>query len=343
MTRPFSFEKNTNYYYPLIMIILLFGCSHEKESVELRSVDGELIGKEVPISAFIFKPSNIAIMDEMLVIHDRVAKDIFKFFSYPNVKYLFSWGKKGEGPDEIDFVHSTGFLAKDDTFSFVDDNVFKTYKIGYSNELSLVEKIYLMDTQGPLNDVNLLNDSLFIANLFDPLNPKSEYVFLHPNKKKGNTFGEFPDQGFEFDDYFQKTAYYLRRSVVNQDKKRIMVFYMSLNLIKLYNHKGRLLNEIEFNENSPSDKNINWRTFGHSFGTEKYAYVLYINEDVSTTEPESTKLFPVDLIVLNWEGEVVKRYDLNIPITDFVISEKHRKLYGITPFSGDKIFEFDLP
>jgi len=338
---PFSLSK----HYAVISLIFLSGCSHEgREIVKLREIDGEFAGKEISISTFIYNPNNIKIMDNMLVVHDRVEDNIFKFFSFPNVKYLFSWGKIGEGPDEIGYVNSSGFLARGNTFSFVDKNVFKTYKINTSNKVSLSSKVHLTDTQGLLNGVNLPSDSLFIASLVDESNPQSEHVFLHPGMKRGYTFGEFPEEGLEFDSYRQKVVYYHKSSVVNQDRKRIMIFYIRLNLLKIYDFEGRILKEIEFDEYSPPGKNIYWTTFGNSHATKNYVYVLYSKSMRATNFEEFESLpYDRDLLILNWEGEVIKRYHLNIPIIDFAVSEKHKKLYGLTYDGGDKIIEFDLP
>lgn len=343
---PISYSQTfTNFTLFLLLVLFSLGCSKEEENevkseVKLRKVDGEMKGREVPISTLIFKPKSITAMDNMLVVLDQVDNDMFKFLSYPNVKYLFSWGNKGSGPDEIEYVSYAGFLGRGNTFSFLDYCTYKTYKVSGSNELELVENIQLIDTQGALAGVNLLNDSVFFASLVDELKPKSEHIFLYPNMRKGYTFGEYPEEGIEFDYYKQRVIYYHKVNVVNWDKKRIMVFYVRLNLIKIYDYEGKLLKEIKLTGTTlPSEKYNDWITFGATYGTNNYAYVLYVNKALTEDYVPS----PRDLIILNWEGDVIKRYSMDIPITNFVVSEKYKKVYGLNSLEGDKIIEFDLP
>lgn len=342
MTKLRTILKSSVNLSTMLLLVILTGCSEEDVISDLRPVDGELTGKEVPISTFIFKPYNIAMMDDMLVVHDRIDSNIFKFFTYPNVEFKFSWGRLGLGPDEISYISSTGFLGRGNTFSFVDQYDFKTYEIDPLHNVSLVERIKLAESFGPLNNLSYLGDSVFITNAVDQINDHVEHVFLYPDRKIGSNFGNFPEEGHEFETYYHKFTWYLKRNVVNPQKKKILVFYMRSNRIKVYDFKGQLEKEIRFTENSPPGVRHTWRTFGNVYGTENYAYVLYSNA-LRETAPEKIEPLPKDLLILSWDGKVIKRFDLDIPIIDFVVSEKHRKIYGITYLGGDHLIEFDLP
>lgn len=326
----------------LFIQIIMFGCSQQGELVDLREVDSVLVGRKIPTSTFIYKPYNMVKMDNMFVVHDGIDSNIFKFFSYPDVKFLFSWGKIGFGPDEISYVNNTGFLGRGNTFSFTDDYDFKTYEFVTPKKLKLVEKIELSNTFGPLNNLSLLKDSVFIANTYDPLQPEKEYTFLYPERKTGNTFGEFPELGYEFESYPEKESWFLRRNVVHRDKQRIMVFYLCENLFRIYDFKGKLKKEIMLNVEGPPGPEYYWRTFGKPYSNGKHIFVLYTNKII---EPDLDYLESLekDLLVLNWDGEIIKRFDLDISISDFVVSEKDRKIYGITLLGGEDIVEFDLP
>lgn len=342
-------KKSTNllinkYFCIISLVFFIISCtSSDRTVIKMREIDATLTGTEVPISTFIYKPRGIALTNDKLVIHDDIEENKFKFFSYPNIEYLFSWGKKGKGPDEIRFVSSSGFGATDSTFRFLEIDVLKEYKVNPDNKINLVHRTSLMNTLGPLNGFNVLDDSLYLATLVDELDPSSEHVFLFPNGARGQSFGTLPEENLEFDFFTQKAIYYHKTNVINESERKIMVFYVRLNLMKIYNYEGELIKEVEFNGYTMGKKKPSyWTTFSAPYGTDKFVYVFYTN-DIKGENLDDLRSITPELLVWSWDGELVKRFVLDKPVIWFVVSEKYGKIYGIDIIGENKIYEFSLP
>lgn len=52
-----------------------------------------------------------------------------------------------------------------------------------------------------------------------------------------------------------------------------------------------------------------------------------------------------DILVFNWEGQLVNRFTLNKPVITFAVVEKTQKLYAVSFMDTDlnKIYEYSLP
>lgn len=329
-----------------LTVFFLSACSNSEEAeafVKMIELDQTLKGKEIPISAFLFRPRKMVLTKDKIVIYDDTENDKFKVFSYPDVEFLFSWGKKGEGPDEIGFVNSTGLSATDSTFRFLDLTILKEYAFANSNKVKLVKRTELMESQGALNGFCWLDNSMFIAAVDNPTDIESEYIFLYPNKKTGRAFGKLPEEGFDFDFHTQKLIYYIKHAVANPRERKIIAFYGRQNMIKVFNYEGQLLKDITFNENTFGSKVESDRvSFAAPYPTDKFIYVFYFNKSMGSSIEELNSLTP-EILVWNWEGELIKRFALDKPIFSFAVSEEYRKIYGADIQGGNKIYEFTIP
>ncbi len=324
--------------------LLLVSCQEDNPAKQMNilgPIDGTLTGKKIPISEFIYRPRKIHLADDMIMVYDDVDSNMFKFFSYPELEYLFSWGAKGDGPDEIGFINDNGQIQiSGDTMTFLDLYELKTYKIARNRKFELLKKTMLTPTEGFLNGFHMLNDSSFFA--YQESNLNKEFIFIYPNEKKGLSFGEYPDDGLEFQFSFNKAIYYQKYIAINQEQEKIAALYKKRGLVRIYDFSGNLLSEKDYRKKSinSSKEDIYWREFRGVFSTERYIYALYFGNDLKDYE-----VAPRSLVVLNWEGEILRRYemDLNSCVDIFVVSEKHNKISGLTLEGGQHIIEFDLP
>ena len=277
-------------------------------------------------------------------------ENIFKVYSYPEVEYLYTWGNKKEGPENTGFINSGTLSTHNSLVNYVSTTTLKSIDFNSSNPNILDQRIGLSAAQGPLNGFCRLSDSVFLADIFDPyINAKKEHRILYPNEKVGEVFGDFPDEGINFDEYIHKVSYYQKSTVANPSKERIASFYFRIPKLKIYDYQTNLIKEVNLDANR---KNVHERDLkfpDHDFiyfagpkATKDFIYILYVNADKSKVLDFSNSYQPA-ILKFNWDGNLLESYSLDRPIVSFAISPDNKKIYGVHIGNGDSIIEFELP
>jgi hypothetical protein len=118
--------------------------------------------------------------------------------------------------------------------------------------------------------------------------------------------------------------------------------------MKIIAFEGNVIKEIRLKTRNQNlngyDSNFTYFT-SQSFLTDDHIYVMWQGKPNDEMMAEEDAFRP-DILVFDWEGNVVDRYKLDKPITAFTISEETGKIYGVSPI-GDShinvIYEYDLP
>ena len=191
--------------------------------------DAQLIGKEYVSEVFIYSPINIVTSDK-LIIQDDGSEKKFKFFSYPEIKFLYDWGSSGKGPDQFTHVAYNSFSTTNDGFYFIDLNKLLWYNFNDENRPFLAKQTELIS--GSINSFILLNDEKYVAgsNMSgDTPIPLKQFRFLFPNKKEGNFFGDFPEENITLNvqvpESLKMTFFYGTDGVSNLSQRKFAVVY----------------------------------------------------------------------------------------------------------------------
>lgn len=336
---------------PLGLILLLVFCSiscQKREAAHLSPREildgGTLVAREIGLAHPTLLPTKMLVVSDKVVVFDNSRKTgIFDVYSIPDFTFLYSFGKIGEGPGEFRFVDPNSLGVLDDRiYIFTGGRAFITrldsIRATSENVLDLQESV-------PVNRLLMLNDSTYVRDIMEAEHGGPEHILVKSGINKTLIrFGEYPEKKDLNPPLDQEEIYrsFLKSTVSNKQDARLAAFYTNHDRIKFYDRTGALQKDV-IGENPLVDRvdqdSEIYRV--EPFATDEFIYVLYIGKSKKEVENE-IETFRPQLEVWNWDGYLVKRFTLDEPITTFSISENHQKLYGISFFRENTIFEFDL-
>jgi len=339
--------------YSFICVLFVLSCNNKINTVyDISLPDAEeLTSSSKIISADLLSPIDIIIKNNKLIILEMISKDMFKVFDVSSLKYLYSFGERGQGPNDflsngINIIHN-----ENDCVEIHDIDNVKFLR--FLDTIAFIEKklpISRINLRNPINGLGKLNDSIyFFDNIFEG-DRKKEFTRQNIKTNKRYYFSILPNwyKNETIINEMQKYSIYKASKKVLPPKKRIVVFYYRFPAMKIIDYDGNVCKEIKIriqNQNfNAYDANTTYFT-SQSFLTNDYIYALYLGKpnDVIIAEEDS---FRPDLLIFNWEGSIVGRYVLDKPITAFTISEETGKIYGVSSLGDshiNSIYEFELP
>src|SRR5690625_3882537 len=128
------------------------------------------------------------------------------------------------------------------------------------------------------------------------------------------------------------------------DGERLAAFYLHQNKLKIFDNTGNEVHKIAIH-----DPYVTFDKSGESsyvyrssiYATDTFIYVLAPNVP-SNEAMDSPEFIQPFLEIWDWEGNQLQRFRFDRLITDFSVSEKQGKVYAISVFEMNKIFEYDL-
>ncbi|MCY4778299.1 BF3164 family lipoprotein [Sphingobacterium sp. UT-1RO-CII-1] len=323
-----------------ILILILFGACNKSQELTIQyhednTATESLTGKEVPISIELLMPNKVVVIDSHLIIYDPSGEDMFHVFKLPKIEFSYSFGSKGQGPDEFANIDPFSIKELDGKLTFLDNN--KIVKIELKSDKALISKIHpIVMGKNPINRINLLNDSIYIA---DMLEGQYEHhkVNLYTGKEL-TKFGRYPKEEPSIINDIDRYQSYKKANTRNSNK--LGVFYLYHDRMKIYHNETLIVesktdkNNQQVNHNNPTIYRV------EPMSTDSFIYTLYIGK--KKNEINFTTFTP-QLEVWNWDGKLKSKYLLDKPIISFFISEKFKKIYATTIEHTDKIYVFDMP
>lgn len=87
----------------LFAFVLITSCGGQKKQANEDVQNVQLKGEEVPIDTALFRYAyRIRVQGDKAVVFDLHNVDYYyHVFTYPSFKYISSFGKRGEGPEEM--------------------------------------------------------------------------------------------------------------------------------------------------------------------------------------------------------------------------------------------------
>lgn len=345
----FKFSKNKKRGILFLSFLALFflSCQSNESSKKLITEipdSGSLLSKELTLDSAVLIPSKILLFPDKAVIFDNGKEALFKVYSLPDLTFLYSFGKLGEGPDEFRTVSINSLQTLENDLVVVSGTQLRKIRLEKDSSVMGESIELLMSNSAPVNRLLLINDSIYICDIFDakPGGPEHQMVHLQRAEEVA-TFGKYPekpksenmDQGGLYRNFGKTT-------VVNPEDGMVGAFYFLQNQIKFYSHQGELLQEIELETPtknvSEEEMNMFWV---EPFATAAHIYVMYLGVPKSEVMEQSDTFRP-HLETWDWEGNLLERFRLDQLITTFAVSEKFQKMYGFSYFKEGVLFEYDL-
>lgn len=331
--------------------ILMGGCrgsDKEVKYVEPPPVTDTLRGISTNISVNIWDPRSIVSIDgKYLVILDYNKEAVFKVFKLPELEFLYGWGKKGEGPNSFrsyPSYHSINTSKGRPVVLSGPGPGLSTLKYYRVTDTALVQvkqkRISYKEQRTPFNNLQLLNDSLFVA---DYRNGDNEFVALRPGQKEPLfSFGKYPETDLKGR---KKYRYMLKRNTSNIIQRKFAAIYLFRNQIKIFSFEGNLLHNIKVLNKSLDNPDFGDERYIYRVSAESNRYRIYTLSTNSTLKnirknPEKAEMF---IEVWNWDGDLIRKMLLEIPkaTQDFTIAN-NGKIYAYAHGKSRIIYSFEI-
>lgn len=327
---------------------LLFGCNISNETPDKIVLPDaiQLKGQTIQIDNNMLNPMGMCISDEKLIIFDDVQSGLFKVFNIPELAYEFSWGSRGKGPEEFLVINNNYIRSFRTELELLDNGILKRLAIMNDRlKIKSIKRLPIMEN--PINGLQRINDSIYFADNFFS-DGSNEHLIINVNTGKIlNKFGNYPNGNLKIKDNHERYQIYHKSSISDPASDKFVVFYTYFGKIKIYNNTGELIKSIILDDKeiemvSLEKREQNKTYFALPYATKNYFSILRINKtdeeivkDINNYKPE--------LLIWDWNGNLINRYKLDKPLTRYAISEKYQKLYGTFIMKDDEIYIFDLP
>lgn len=315
------------------VFLLLVTC--KQSEYEIRIIDSdikaEILNGKITFPIITQLAGNIIEIDSLLLIVTPFEDGIFNLYSKSTgqIKYVFNM--RGKGPGE--FIQPYIGNSKQ-SLSFWDvSRVFSEISIKLdNNQISITQMNNLTIEDGGTHTYRLNDEMIISTNISD----KGMFALYNNNGEIiGDYFGNSPIEGTQ--DYLP-----FQGSFSTTDSGDLFVFgTYSLGYICAYefnNIEPRLKWELLFEKPYFTLENdrIRWDKERHLKGikdiqiVDSKIFILYSGRSISLRGNTPEGAFSDNLYVLNLDGEILKRYQLDIPILNFTFSKTDLALYGIT-------------
>lgn len=333
-------------------MLFLSSCRDQvnEQIVSLPDAD-ELTSVSISTDADLMIPGKIFIKGDRLIVFEKLSKNMFKVFNLHSLKYLYSFGDIGRGPNEFISVENNDIIENNTKFIEIYD-VAKLKLVDFSDSAAYITSeipISLQYLKNPINRLKKINDSIYyFDNIFEG-DHKSEFTRLNIYSGVRTYFSPYPDWINELESPQQKYTAYIKSSNYNSFYNEMVVFYYRFPVIRFLDFSGNVIKEIHIN--TPSSKfpdlykNNKLYFVESSFLTDEYIYVLWVDKSKNEVEMDPGNFKP-EILVFDWDGNIAGRYKLDQPIISFTLSEETGKIYCTSFPEGEdnnKLYVYDLP
>lgn len=339
-----------NKFSIIILLIIVFSlCCKSLSSPNVIFVSlpeiMNLEGETIILQNSLFNPLAMTILDDKLFVFDDVKEDLIKAYNLPEIEFAYSYGNVGRGPNEFVKIDDNYFRAYSNQIELLDFGVLKRLKI-FDNRMETIETISLPRLKNPINRIQKLNDSIYVAD--NAMDENHEHILINIGKNEIiKEFGDYPNDNLKVKENVEKYQIYAKFVVSNVKQKKFAVFYQSFPKFRIYNELGELQKSILIKDDnsikySTENRDQNLIYFSFPYATENFIYVMRVNK-TNDQIMEDLNNFKPEILVWNWDGDLVARYLLDKIISRFAVSEKYKTLYGSFMMIENEIYSFDLP
>ncbi|WP_294471927.1 BF3164 family lipoprotein [uncultured Bacteroides sp.] len=328
-------------YLSIAVLFCIVGCSQPNTSVHYNSFEeyDSLIAISHEIPPIMLYPRNIFLSNNNIVVFNEKMDTIFQVFDQNNFSYKYSFGIKGQGPNDFIMPSTQRAGTSRKGFAMLD---VKTIK-----EISFLENVPVIQTNvisAPFEYFNgfiRLNDSLYCCDA--GFEEEHEFMFIYPNGSF-KQWGDYPEDIARLGTRLSRNQAYGKISVAKPDGKRFASFYYSQRRCRIYDDTGNLLHDIlldipPFEELPNKESNERYIHTIAVSATEQYIYTL--NLDMKADEIYAQNKYP-NIQVFSWDGKPLKQYWLNVFISAFTIDEEQNMIYAIFAEDDSHIYTFKL-
>lgn len=271
-------------------------------------------------------PDVIHVIDDYIIFLDNESNKPLHLFSLKQNKYIGSYGKLGEGPEEF---QTPALMTNNDNNSFLIYDQISRKTLGYTITSLLDNKPFFelkMNQNENCSSVNLIDNNLYYL---DFLNPSSRIYKFDTITNKTIGYGSLLKNYRNASDIVFAQACDAKMSYKN---KNFIIAYRFAPFFEIFNtntNKWKSILTIDnyapiYEEVSRNSKKIfslkNGETklgFLSIDTSSKYIYLLYSGEQKEIGKPYMGN----KILVFDYDGNPINYYELDKPISTFKVIE----------------------
>lgn len=349
-------ENKSSLYYILVIIFLCKSCVKPSlleqfntiEHIEHQTI--RLVNDEIYHTVYQFISDS-----NYLIAHDRDMDSYFSLTDLEKNEIIARFGRRGMGPGEVNNPPSEIVPLNHNEFCFWDYNLRTLFTINYNNpenDLSAYKAFTIPNKElNILNLVPLKNEKYVGIGLFD----EGRYLLLDSQGRGISYNYDYPQ--FDGDETFSNAHKAIAFQGHLRQKPDGNRFYFActkseiLEIFSLDNNKITKIAEYHgeyaqfvpetFGNNSiaTATKKESKVRFVSTDCTDEYIYLLYSGRIIADGHYQA--YLASTILVFDWDGKPVKRYNLDKNIRCITINQYNNKIYGYDQES-EQLVSFDL-
>lgn len=308
MIQFFNFNYMKKFFVYCSLLFFINCCSND----DISSPEKKELKSDKKLLEEIISPDFITRIDNKLVISSSRSDNMLHVYSLPDLNYLYSTGRKGKGPEEIQlfpmFCESLNQALYVWGYSPI---TIKKFDVNHNGELKFIDLIKLPRYEA-FNYMHILNDSLFIYYLPDQL---KIVKFDLKNSKY------LDDIQMEKDDHNESYFYSNRGTIAANDSFLVFgyLFKKQINIYRVSDFKLHKIIKGNYKHKDPIVGDFETPVFYTKIvAGENFFYVLF----------DDNKSNSVVMEVYNYNGSFVKEFTFDITPELFAVDEKNKTIYG---------------
>lgn len=334
--------KYIYYIVCFVSIVLSVGCSsrHFKE-LNLNDVKLEQgTFREFNLdSTKILDPRGFFYFNNHLVFIEPKNDPTLSFWTADSLKYEFSSGYKGGGPNELIHPRADYFVSSDSSFFILDTDIEREIMIE-NKKICIVHNVAIAIPDAINQLVRLDNDYYIMSGNTDGSSGKEHFIY---SSGTAIPFGDYPSKNLEQE---EQARLDYKCTAGRMGKKVIFDFYIYHNLIRKYSMAGELLQEIRLKD-IPERHNtleklrerITTPFWLSAVAMDDAIYVLFYQG--VTSEQIYVKGAIPELQVWDWDGNLKNRFLFDKVYDKFTVSP-NGILYAVNRKEPYKIYTYDI-
>jgi hypothetical protein len=302
---------NVNYakrFFVYWSLLFLINCSNN----DISSPEKKELKSDKKLLEEIISPEFLTIAGNKLIISSSQSDNMLYVYSLPDFKYLYSTGRKGSGPEEIQLFPMFCESLNQALYVWGYGPVtIKKFDVNQNGELKLTDLIKLPRYEA-FNSMHILNDSLFIYYLPD-------YLKIVKLDLKNNKYSD--DIQMKKDNH-KESYFYSNRGTIAANNSFLVFGYLFKKQINIYR-----VNDFKLHKKIAGNYKHNDPIVGDP-KTPVYYTNIVAGENYFYALCNGYKSNSVAMEVYDYNGSFVKEFTFDITPQLFAVDENNKMIYG---------------
>ena len=304
-------------------------------------------------NTFFSKVWNLYLSNDCLIAYDVDEKYYFSIIDLNKKSIVAKCGVKGQGPNEIIGMPQSVKILGNNRFSFIDCNRGALYYVDFSTATrpKIIKNDMLKLSFKHFGVLPTAYNNYLIIGLLD----NGRYSLVDQNGKEISNHFDYPrsTETEKFTNYHKAMAFQgsfigrpdgIRFFFTGKTSEIIDILEIDNKngIKKIFNWQGKLARFLPFGDGNntisvATSKESN-NVFINACCTQKYIYLLYSGLPIGNQMIYRSNT----VFVLDWDGNPVKKYNLDIGVTCITVSDENKELYAISEQSDTQLVKFNL-